>query len=144
MTPRAEIFEAPRSADLECGKRNLKRSQEVPFKATGRETVAEDVPEKEKVIQSISVLNPISPGVLGPGNTPGGAQSAHTQFKGSKLLFDLETWCVLSEICIDFTRKEKNWSKAQKVSDILRFEIFLDLRFCHDLTHENGRNSLNF
>ena len=57
MTPRAEIFEAPRSADLECGKRNLKRSQEVPFKATGRETVAEDVPEKEKVIQSISVLN---------------------------------------------------------------------------------------
>ena len=57
MTPRAEIFEAPRSADLECGKRNLKRSQEVPFKATGRETVTEDVPEKEKVIQSISVLN---------------------------------------------------------------------------------------
>ena len=43
MTPRAEIFEAPRSADLECGKRNLKRYQEVPFKATGRETVAEDV-----------------------------------------------------------------------------------------------------
>ena len=57
VTPRAEISEAPRSADLECGKRNLKRSQEVPFKATGRETVTEDVPEKEKVIQSISVLN---------------------------------------------------------------------------------------
>ena len=57
MTPRAEISEAPHSADLECGKRNLKRSQEVPFKATGRETVTEDVPEKEKVIQSISVLN---------------------------------------------------------------------------------------
>ena len=57
MTPRAEISEAPRSADLECGKRNLKRSQEVPFKATGRETVTEDVPEKEKVIQSISALN---------------------------------------------------------------------------------------
>ena len=69
-------------------------------------------------------LNPISPGVLGPGNTPGGgAQSAHTQFKGSKLLFDLETLCVLSAIYIDFTRK-KNWAKSQKVSDILRFEIF--------------------
>merc|ERR1711954_20454 len=66
-----------------------------------------------------------------------------TQFKGFKLLFDLETLCVLSEIYIDFTRKKK-WSKSQKVSDILRFEIFLDLRFCHDLTHENGRNSLNF
>ena len=64
-------------------------------------------------------LNPISPGVLGPGNT------------------------LLPEIYIDFTRK-KNWSKSQKVSDILRFENFLDLRFCHDLTHENGRNSLNF
>ena len=37
----------------------------------------------------------------------GGAQSAHTQFKGSKLLFDLETLCVLSEIYIDFTRKKK-------------------------------------
>ena len=32
---------------------------------------------------------------------------AHTQFKGSKLLFDLETLCVLSEIFIDFTRKKK-------------------------------------
>ena len=42
-------------------------------------------------------FNPISPGVLGPGNTPGGAQSAHTQFKGFKLLFDLETLCMLSE-----------------------------------------------
>ena len=52
------------------------------------------------------ILNPISPGVLGPGNTPGGgAQSAHTQFKGSKLLFDLETLFVLSEIYIDFTKK---------------------------------------
>ena len=92
---------------------------------------------------SVISLNPISPGVLGPGNTQGGAQSAHTQFKGSKLLFDLETLCVLSEIYIDFTRK-KNWSKSQKVSDILRFENFLDLRFCHDLTHKNGHNSLNF
>ena len=39
--------------------------------------------------------------------------------------------------------KKKNWSKPKKVSEILRFEIFLDLRFCHDLTHKNGRNSLN-
>ena len=28
---------------------------------------------------------------------PRGAKSAHTQFKGSKLLFDLETLCMLSE-----------------------------------------------
>ena len=30
-----------------------------------------------------------------------------SRFKGSKLLFDLETFCVLSEIYIDFTRKKK-------------------------------------
>ena len=68
----------------------------------------------------------------------GGAQSAHTQFKGSKWLFDLKTLCVLSEIYIDFTRKKK-WSKSQKVSYILRFENVLDLRLCHDLNHENRR-----
>ena len=45
-----------------------------------------------------SMFNPISPGVLGPGNTPGGAQSAHSQVKGSQLLFDLETLGMLSEI----------------------------------------------
>ena len=62
------------------------------------------------------------------------AYIAYTQFKGSKLLFDLGTLCVLSEIYIDFTKK--NWSKSQKDSDILRF--------CRDFTHENGRNSLSF
>ena len=40
--------------------------------------------------------------------------------------------------------RKKNWSKSQKVSEILRFENFMDLRFRHNLTHENGRNSLNF
>ena len=32
----------------------------------------------------------------------------------------------------------------KKSSEILRFENFMDLRFHHDLTHENGHNSLNF
>ena len=48
------------------------------------------------------VINPISPGVRGPGDTGGGggdvAQSALIQFKGSKLLFDLETLRIFSEI----------------------------------------------
>ena len=46
----------------------------------------------------ISVFNPISPGALGPDNTPEEAQSARIQFKGSKLLFCLETLYMLSEI----------------------------------------------
>ena len=43
------------------------------------------------------------------------SQSAHTQFRGPKLLFDLETLCVLSIIYIDFTRKKKlvHISKSQ-------------------------------
>ena len=40
--------------------------------------------------------------------------------------------------------KKKDWSKSQKINEILRFENFLDLRFRHDLTHENCRNSLSF
>ena len=38
----------------------------------------------------------------------------------------------------------KKWSKSQKSSEILIFENFMDLIFRHDLTHENGHNSLNF
>ena len=57
MTPRAEISEAPHSVDLECGKRKQTRSQEDTSKATGRETVDENIPVKEKVLRSISVLN---------------------------------------------------------------------------------------
>ena len=58
MTPRAEISEAPHSVDLECGKRKQTRSQEEDTsKATGRETVDEGIPVKEKVLRSISVLN---------------------------------------------------------------------------------------
>ena len=41
---------------------------------------------KARVVPSSVKVNPISPGVLGPGNT---------QFKASKLLFDFETLCVL-------------------------------------------------
>ena len=88
------------------------------------------------------ILTLLNPGIWILVNSRG-TQRARIQFKGSELLFDLETLCVLSEIYMDFPRK-KNWSKSHKVSDILRFEIFLELRFCHDLTHENGRNSLNF
>ena len=40
--------------------------------------------------------------------------------------------------------RKKIGSKSQKVSEILRFENFMGLRFRLDLTHENGRNSLNF
>ena len=43
-------------------------------------------------------VSPIRHGDLNPGKFPGGAQSAWIQFKGSKLLFDLETLCMLSEI----------------------------------------------
>ena len=57
MTPRAEISKAPHSVDLECGKRKQRRSQEDISKATGRETVDESIPVKEKVLRSISVLN---------------------------------------------------------------------------------------
>ena len=59
------------------------------------------------------------------------------------LLFDLETLCMLSEYKLT-SHEKNNWSKSQKVSEILRFENFMDLRFCHDLTQENGRNLLNF
>merc|ERR1711954_22930 len=52
--------------------------------------------------------------------------------------------CVCFQKYILTSQEKKHWSKSQKVSDILRFENFLDLRFCHDLTHENGRDSLNF
>ena len=77
---------------------------------------------KKGKAHSREMFNPISLGVLGPGNTPGGAQSAHTQFKGSKLLFDLETLCVLSEIYIDFTRKKIGQNLKKSV-------IFWDLNF---------------
>ena len=39
------------------------------------------------------LLNPIGPGVLDPVN-----KRARIQFKGSRLLFDLETLCMLSGI----------------------------------------------
>ena len=51
---------------------------------------AEELAQFESIEEDNSKINPISPG--------GGAQSAHTQFKGSKLLFDLETLCMLSEV----------------------------------------------
>ena len=35
-------------------------------------------------------------------------------------------------------------SESQKVSEILRFDNIMGLRFRLDLTHKNGHNSLNF
>ena len=60
MKPRAEISEAPHSADLECGKKKQRRSQEKSTsKTTGRETANEDIRVKEKFLRSISVLKRI-------------------------------------------------------------------------------------
>ena len=58
--------------------------------------------------------------------------------------------CLTLKLCVCFQKykltshERTNWSQSQKVSEILRFENFMDLSFCHDLTHENGRNLLNF
>ena len=37
--------------------------------------------------------------------------------------------------------RKKNWSKSQKVSEMLRCENFMDLRFRLDLTHINDHNN---
>ena len=58
--------------------------------------------------------------------------------------------CLTLKLCVCFQKykltshEKKNWSKSEKVSEILRFQNFMDLRFCHALTHENRHNSLNF
>ena len=58
--------------------------------------------------------------------------------------------CLTLKLCVCFQKykltsyEKKIWSKSQNVSEILRFENFMDLRFRHDLTHKYGRNSLNF
>ena len=58
--------------------------------------------------------------------------------------------CLTSKLCVCFQKykltshEKKNWSKFKKVSEILRFENVMDLRFRLDLTHKNGPNSLNF
>ena len=88
-------------------------------------------------------LNPISPGVLGPGNTPGGHKVPTLNLNALNCCLTLKLYVCFQNYILT-SQEKKNWPKSQKVSDILRFEIFLDLRFCHDLTHENGRNSLNF
>ena len=54
------------------------------------------------------LLNPIGPGVLDPVN-----KRARIQFKGSRLLFDLETLCMLSKMKLTTYEKE-NWSRSQK------------------------------
>ena len=70
-------------------------------------------------------------------------QSAWIQFKGSNC-------CLTLKLCMCFQKykltsyEKKKLSKSQKSSEILKFENFMDLIFRHDLTHENGRNSLNF
>ena len=38
--------------------------------------------------------------------------------------------------CLTSKHENKNWSKSQKVSEILRVENVMDLKFCRDLTHE--------
>ena len=50
-----------------------------------------------------SLLTLLDPGMWILINSRGEAQSARIQFKGSKLLFDLENLYMLSEIQIDFT-----------------------------------------
>ena len=58
--------------------------------------------------------------------------------------------CLTLKLCVCFqeykltSHEKKKWSKSQKVSEILRFKKFLDLRFRNDWTLKNGRNSLNF
>ena len=93
-----------------------------------------------------AIINPISPGVSDPGNTPGGGGGHKVPGFNIRAL----NCCLTLKLCICFQKykltshEKKNWSKSQKVSEILRFENFMDLRFRHDLTHENGHNSLNF
>ena len=33
--------------------------------------------------------------------------------------------------------------KSWQISDILKIDNFIDLRYCLNFTHQNGRNSLN-
>ena len=67
---------------------------------------------------------------------------------GLKQLQPYQTWGSGSlKHCVCFqkhklTSHEKKFSLNLKKS--VRFENFMDLRFCHDLTHKNGRNSPNF
>ena len=55
-------------------------------------------------------LNPISPGVLDPGNTPDSIRALNC--------------CFTLKLCVCFQKYKltSHWSKSQKVSEILRFE----------------------
>ena len=79
-----------------------------------------------------SMFNPISPGVSDPGNTPGGAQSARIQFKGSLTLkFGecIESYVQLAKIKkklkILKTTEESNFGKKSEI-----LGIFFSSRKC--------------
>ena len=82
-------------------------------------------------------LNLTRPGDLDPGKVPGFNLRALNCCLTLKLGVCFQIYKLTSH-------EKKNWSKSQKVSEILKFENFMALRFFQDLTHENGRNSLNF
>jgi len=56
-------------------------------------------------------LNPICHGLLGPDRFMGGAQSAHVQFKGSKLLSDIEILCMHWKLCPTGQNQKKFFKK---------------------------------
>ena len=86
--------------------------------------------------EEIHLLNLIRPGDMVPGKFPDSIWALYC--------------CLTLKICVGFQKykltshEKRNWSKSQKDFKILRFENFMDLRFRHDMTHENGHNSLNF
>ena len=83
------------------------------------------------------IFNPISPRVLDPCNTLGGHKVPGFNLRALDC-------CLTLKLCVCFQKykltshEKKDWSKSQKSSEILRFKNFMDLRFCHDFTFENG------
>ena len=53
-------------------------------------------------VSLVRLVNPIRPADLDPG------KSAGIQFMGSKLLFDLEIWCIHWNLCPTRRNKKKN------------------------------------
>ena len=54
------------------------------------------------------------------------------------------TFCVCIQEYKLSSYEKKIRFKSQKVSEILRLENFMDLKFRLDLTHKNGSNLLSF
>ena len=91
----------------------------------------------------LKLFNPMCHGLLGPDRFMGEG------YKVPGFILRALNCCLTLKRCICFQKykltshEEKYWSKSQKVNEILRFENFMDLTFCHNLTHKNGRNSLS-